>query len=78
LRRSAAVALFTIGDDRAIPALVGLLKDEQGFIQRIAQNFLVEMTKDKMTGDIPSESHEWVKWVQTNSKRLKLDEASLK
>ena len=41
LRRSAAVALFTIGDQRAIPALIGLLKDEQGFIRRIAQNFLV-------------------------------------
>ncbi len=73
LRRSAAVALFTIGDDRAIPALIGLLKDQQGFIQRIAQNFLVEMTKDKMTGDTPTEYDEWIKWYQANSHRLKLD-----
>lgn len=73
LRRSAAVALFTIGDQRAIPALIGLLKDEQGFIQRIAQNFLVEMTKDKMTGDTPAEYDEWSKWYQANAQRLKFD-----
>ena len=73
LRRSAAVALFTIGDQRAIPVLIGLLKDEQGFIQRVAQNFLVEMTKDKMTGDIPTEYEEWSKWYQANAQRLKFD-----
>lgn len=72
LRRSAAVALFTIGDDRAIFALIGLLKDPQGFIQRIAQNFLVELTKDKMTGDTPAEYDEWAKWYQANTHRLKL------
>lgn len=76
LRRSAAVALFTIGDDRAIPALIGLLKDEQGFIQRIAQNFLVEMTKDKMTGETPTERHEWGKWLAANANRLKLGGAN--
>jgi HEAT repeat protein len=75
LRRSAAVALFTIADDRAIRPLIGLLKDEQGFIQRIAQNFLVEMTKDKMTGDTPGDYDEWMKWFQSNSNRLKLDGA---
>jgi len=75
LRRSAAVALFTIGDQRAIPALIGLLKDEQGFIRRIAQNFLVEMTKDKMTGDTPAEYDEWSKWYQANGQRLKFDGA---
>ena len=75
LRRSAAVALFTIGDQRAIPALIGLLKDEQGFIQRIAQNFLVEMTKDKMTGDTPAEYDEWSKWYQANGQRLKFEGA---
>jgi HEAT repeat protein len=75
LRRSAAVALFTIGDQRAIPVLIGLLKDEQGFIQRIAQNFLVEMTKDKMTGDTPTEYDEWSKWYQANVQRLKFDGA---
>jgi HEAT repeat protein len=73
LRRSAAVALFTIGDQRAIPVLIGLLKDEQGFIQRIAQNFLVEMTKDKMTGDTPTEYDEWSKWYLANAQRLKFD-----
>jgi HEAT repeat protein len=72
LRRSAAVALFTIGDERAIPPLIGLLKDEQGFIQRIAQNFLVEMTKNKMTGETPDDYDEWMKWLQRNSNRLKL------
>ena len=76
LRRSAAVALFTIGDARAIPPLIELLKDEQGFIQRIAQNFLVEMTKDKMTGDTPAEHDEWSKWYQANAHRLKLDGAA--
>lgn len=73
LRRSAAVALFTIGDERGIPALIGLLKDEQGFIQRIAQNFLVEMTKDKMTGDTPAEYDEWSRWYQANAQRLQVD-----
>ena len=73
LRRSAAVALFNIGDDRAIPALIGLLKDPQGFIQRIAQNFLVELTKDKITGETPGEHDEWMKWYQANSHRLKLN-----
>lgn len=73
LRRSAAVALFTIGDERGIPALIGLLKDEQGFIQRIAQNFLVEMTKDKMTGDTPAEYDEWSRWYQANAQQLKVD-----
>lgn len=75
LRRSAAVALFTIGDEGAIPALIELLKDEQGFIQRIAQNFLIEMTKEKMTGEPPVEYGEWVKWYQGNSHRLKVDGA---
>lgn len=73
LRRSAAVALFTIGDDRAIPALIELLKDEQGFIRRIAQNFLVEMTREKMTGEPPMEYSEWVKWYQSNSHRLRIE-----
>ncbi|MBI4522568.1 MAG: HEAT repeat domain-containing protein [Deltaproteobacteria bacterium] len=75
LRRSAAVALFTIGDDRAIPALIGLLKDEQGFIQRIAQNFLVEMTKDKVNGETPMGYDEWAMWYKANSHRLKIDGA---
>ena len=75
LRRSAAVALYTIGDQRAIPALIGLLKDEQGFIRRIAQNFLVEMTKETMTGDTPAEYEEWSKWYQANGQRLKFDGA---
>jgi HEAT repeat protein len=73
LRRSAAVALFTIGDERAIAPLIGLLKDEHGFIQRIAQNFLVEMTKSKMTGDTPGDYQEWMKWFQSNSDHLKLN-----
>jgi hypothetical protein len=73
LRRSAAVALFTIGDERAIAPLIGLLKDEQGFIQRIAQNFLVEMTKNKMTEESPASHDEWMKWFQRNADGLKVN-----
>ncbi|MDH3445307.1 MAG: HEAT repeat domain-containing protein [Deltaproteobacteria bacterium] len=76
LRRSAAVALFTIGDHRTIPALIELLKDEQGFIQRIAQNFLVEMTKDMVADETPMEYQQWVKWFEANAKRLELGGAS--
>lgn len=75
LRRSAAVALYTIGDDRAIPPLIELLKDEQGFIRRIAQNFLVELTKERMTDEPPMEYDEWVKWYQSNSHRLRIEGA---
>ena len=75
LRRSAAVALYTIGDDRAIPALIGLLKDEVGFIQRVARNFLVEMTKDRMKDEPPWEYDGWAKWYQSNSHMLRLDGA---
>jgi len=72
LRRSAAVALYTIGDDRAIPALIGLLKDDVGFIQRVARNFLVEMTKDRMKDEPPWEYDEWARWYQTNSHLLRI------
>ncbi len=75
LRRSAAVALYTIGDDRAIPALIRLLKDEEGFIQRVARNFLVEMTKDRMSDEPPWEYDGWARWYQANSHRLRLDGA---
>jgi len=73
LRRSAAVALYHIGDDRAIPALIELLKDEVGFIQRVARNFLVEMTKGRMSDDPPWEYDEWARWYQANSHLLRLD-----
>lgn len=75
LRRSAAVALFTIGNDRAIPALIELLKDDEGFIQRIARNFLIDMTRDKMTSAPPLEYDAWIKWHQSNSHRLKVEGA---
>lgn len=73
LRRSAALALVQIGDEKAIPGLMGLLKDGEGWLQRLAQDLLVEMAGGKILGEPPRGYEAWAKWYQGQAQHLRIE-----
>ncbi|GEM_PF-4792032 len=73
LRRSAALALAKIGDQKAVPALIGLLKDEEGWLQRLVQNLLEELAKENISGETPAGYEEWIKWYQGRPQPAKIE-----
>ena len=75
LRRSAALALVRFGDDRAVAGLIKLLKDEEGWLRRLAGELLLELTKGKIQGETPRGYEEWVKWYEGNARRVKIEGA---
>jgi len=75
LRRSAALALVRFGDDRAVAGLMKLLKDDEGWLQRLAGELLLELTRGKIQGDAPRGYEEWLKWYESNARRVKIEGA---
>ncbi|MFQ5849877.1 MAG: HEAT repeat domain-containing protein [Candidatus Binatia bacterium] len=72
LRRSAALALVQIGDKRAIPGIIGLLNDKEGWLKRLAQGLLFKLTKGKFSGEPPRGYEAWLKWYRRRGQHLRI------
>lgn len=69
IQRIIILALGKIGNAKAIPAALELLKDERRWMRKAAQQSLVDLTKDRLTGRPPRGHKAWVTWYNNNYKQ---------
>ncbi|MFQ5872249.1 MAG: HEAT repeat domain-containing protein [Dehalococcoidia bacterium] len=69
IQRVIILALGKLGDARAIPAALELLKDERRWMRKAAQASLVDLAKGRLQGKPPRGYKSWAKWYKNDRKR---------
>lgn len=74
LRRSAALALSSIGGETAVLGIMELLKDDEAWLARIAHGLLVELNEPQLEDEVPRGYTEWMQWYETNREETAKEE----
>ena len=69
LQRVLILVLGKLGDAEAIPAVMPFLEDERRWLRRAAQTALVQLTQERLQGNVPRGYEAWTKWYNDEGKR---------
>lgn len=71
VRRVTTFALGKIGSVEALPQVIELLKDDSMVVRRWVQHALVQLTEEKIQGDVPHDYESWMLWLNSNNHHKK-------